>query len=76
MQTTISLPKQNTSVRVAPPAPSERYLITEAHTAADVAEAQALAVRALAIFEKALGPQHPTTVICRENFNELTRKKR
>jgi len=42
MQTTISLPEQNTSVRVAPPAPSERYLITEAHTAADIAEAQAL----------------------------------
>ena len=42
MQTTLSRPRQYTAGRGLTAAPAARYLITEAHTAADVAEAQAL----------------------------------
>jgi hypothetical protein len=34
----------------------------------DYAGAEALYRRALAIFERVLGPDHPHTVICRENL--------
>jgi len=42
MQTTISLPERSTGWRVLATDPSQRYLITEAQTTAEVAEAQAL----------------------------------
>ena len=37
-------------------------------------EAAALYRRALAIFEAALGAQHPKVVTCRKNYDELLRK--
>jgi hypothetical protein len=36
-------------------------------------EAADLYSRALAIFERALGPNHPKIITCRENFERLKR---
>jgi hypothetical protein len=39
-------------------------------------EAEPLLQRALGILEKALGPDHPHTRMCRDNLDELRRRMR
>jgi hypothetical protein len=41
------------------------------HDLGDLAGAREALERALAIFEKALGPDHPSTVTVRDNLNSL-----